>query len=66
MNLQELEKLENHIAELKEMSTKYNLDLNEVINNLEQKANEIKIHLNKNMEVWEKFNYLEFNNALLL
>ena len=54
MNLQELKKLEIHIAELKEMSTKYNLDLNEVINNLEQKANEIKIHLNKNMEVWEK------------
>lgn len=54
MNLQELKQLENQIAELKEVSTKHNLDLNEAINNLEQKVNEIKIHLNENMEVWDK------------
>ncbi|MFJ7684879.1 acetyl-CoA carboxylase carboxyltransferase subunit alpha [Peribacillus butanolivorans] len=54
MNLKVLKKLENHIAELKEMSTKHNLNLNEVLNNLEQKANEIKIHLNENMGVWDK------------
>lgn len=54
MNLKVLKKLENHIAELKEMSTKHNLNLSEVLNNLEQKANEIKIHLNENMGVWDK------------
>ncbi|MDW7614346.1 acetyl-CoA carboxylase carboxyltransferase subunit alpha [Peribacillus simplex] len=54
MNLQVLKQLENQIAELKKMSAKHNLDLNEVINNLEQKVNEIKIHLNENMEVWDK------------
>ncbi|MGE7759601.1 acetyl-CoA carboxylase carboxyltransferase subunit alpha [Peribacillus sp. NPDC097895] len=54
MNLQELIKLENHIAELKEMSTTHHLDLTEVLNNLEKKANEIRNHLNENMEVWDK------------
>lgn len=54
MNFQELKKLENHIAELKEMSANHNLDLSEVLNNLEQKANEIKNHLYENMEVWDK------------
>ncbi|MGE7766812.1 acetyl-CoA carboxylase carboxyltransferase subunit alpha [Peribacillus sp. NPDC096540] len=54
MNLKVLKKLENHIAELKEMSAKHNLNLNEVLNNLEQKAHEIKIHLNENMGVWDK------------
>lgn len=54
MNFQELKKLENHIAELKEMSANHNLDLSEVLNNLEQKANEIKNHIYENMEVWDK------------
>ncbi|WP_260288083.1 acetyl-CoA carboxylase carboxyltransferase subunit alpha [Peribacillus aracenensis] len=54
MNLQVLKQLENQIAELKEVSTKHKLDFNEVINNLEQKVNEIKIHFNENMEVWDK------------
>ncbi|WP_375089290.1 acetyl-CoA carboxylase carboxyltransferase subunit alpha [Peribacillus sp. RS7] len=54
MNFQELKKLENHIAELKEMSANHNLDLSEILNNLEQKAIEIKNHLYENMEVWDK------------
>ncbi|MCK1991180.1 acetyl-CoA carboxylase carboxyltransferase subunit alpha [Peribacillus muralis] len=54
MNSQELKKLENHIVELREMSLKHELDLMEVLNNLEQKANEIKSHLHENMDIWDK------------
>ncbi|MFD9628934.1 acetyl-CoA carboxylase carboxyltransferase subunit alpha [Peribacillus muralis] len=54
MNFQGLNKLENHIVELRKLSTKHELDLTEVLNNLEQKASEIKSHLHENMDIWDK------------